>query len=83
MKADRSINTVNDCEPWRKFYQIHYGFAQNMMSTANQNTGVIFAPYIFGICDLYPNKIEQFKLNPNEVKTKIRYRQFKRYKAGR
>lgn len=83
MKIDRSIDTINDCEPGRKFYQTRYGFVNNMMSSANKNTGVIFTPYVFSIVDLYPNKIEQFNLNQNEIKTQIRYRTFKRYRAGR
>lgn len=83
MKIDRSIDTINDCEPWRKFYQTRYGFVNNMMSSANKNTGIIFTPYVFSVVDLYPNKIEPFNLNTNEIKTKIRYRTFKRYRAGR
>lgn len=82
MKIDRSIDTINDCEPWRKLYQPRYGFVNNMC-TANKNTGIIFTPYVFGIFDLYPNKIEPFNLNQNEVKTQIRYRTFKRYRAGK
>lgn len=34
MKVDRSIDSVNECEQWRKLYQFmnnsSYGFAQNM-----------------------------------------------------
>lgn len=51
MKVDRSIDSVNDCEQWRKLYQFinnsSYGFAQNMTTgwtgTSNGGTGVIFA----------------------------------------
>ena len=34
MKVDRSIDSVNECEQWRKLYQFinnsSYGFVQNM-----------------------------------------------------
>lgn len=90
MKIDRSIDTVNDCEPWRKIHKSRYGFVQNMTTgwsgASNSKTGVIFCPYvtnIFNPSNLYPNIIKPFNLNTNEVKTQIRYRTFKRYRAGR
>lgn len=86
MKVDRSIDSVNDCEPWRKYY----GFAQNMTAgltgATNSGTGVVFCPYVphtFSFNDIYPHIIKPFNLNPeeDEIKTKIRYRQFKRFRA--
>lgn len=52
MKVDRSIDSVNECEPWRKYYQFinnsTYGFAQNMTTSftgaSNGGTGVVFLP---------------------------------------
>ena len=49
-------------------------------------TGVVFCPYvphIFNLNDLYPHVIKPFNLNTkkDEIKTKIRYRQFKRFRA--
>lgn len=94
MKVDRSIDSVNECEPWRKYYQFinnsSYGFAQNMTTgwtgASNNGTGVVFCPYvphIFTPSMLYPSVMKPFNLNPeeNEIKTKIRYRQFKRFRA--
>ena len=94
MKVDRSIDSVNECKPWRKYYKFinnsSYGFAQNMTTgwtgTSNGGTGVIFAPYvpyIFSFNDLYPHVIKPFNLNTEkyEIKTKIRYKQFKRFRA--
>ena len=94
MKVDRSIDSVNECEPWRKYYQFinnsSYGFAQNMTTgwtgASNSGTGVVFCPYfphIFTPSMLYPNVMKPFNLTPeeNEIKTKIRYRQFKRFRA--
>lgn len=93
MKIDRSIDSVNDCEE-RKYYQYmnnsKYGFVQNMITgvtgTSNGGTGVIFRPYvtnIFSFDSLYPHVIKQFNLNTEkyENKTKIRYRQFKRFRT--
>lgn len=94
MKVDRSIDSVNECEPWRKYYKFinnsSYGFAQNMTTgwtgTSNGGTGVVFCPYVpqtFSLNDLYPHVIKPFNLNTetDEIKTKIRYRQFKRFRA--
>lgn len=80
MKVDRSIDSVNECleEVWRKYSS--YSFVQNMTGLSGQNVfpGVIFAPYV-------PHIIEQFNLNTekDEIKTKIRYRQFKRFRETR
>lgn len=79
MKVDRSIDSVNECQVWRMYSS--YSFVQNMTGLSGQNVfpGVIFAPYV-------PNIIrEQFNLNTetDEIKTKIRYRQFKRFRATR
>lgn len=88
MKVDRSIDSVNECQVWRKYSS--YSFVQNMTGLSGQNVfpGVIFAPYvphIFTHSNLYPHVIKPFNLNPeeNEIKTKIRYRQFKRFRATR
>lgn len=94
MKVDRSIDSINDCEPWRKYYKFinnsSYGFAQNMTTgwtgTSNGGTGVVFCHYVpqtFSLNDLYPHVIKSFNLNTeeNEIKTKIRYRKFKRFRA--
>jgi len=94
MKVDRSIDSVNECEPWRKYYQFinnsTYGFAQNMTTgwtgASNSGTGVVFCPYvphIFTPSMLYPSVMKPFNINPeeDEIKTKIRYRQFKRFRA--
>lgn len=94
MKVDRSIDSVNECEPWRKYYQFinnsTYGFAQNMTTgctgSSNGGTGVVFCPYVphtFSFNVIYPHVIKPFNLNTeeNEIKTKIRYRQFKRFRA--
>lgn len=94
MKVDRSIDSVNDCEQWRKLYQFmnnsSYGFVQNMTTgwtgASKSGTGVVFYPYvphIFNLNDLYPHVIKPFNLNTetDEIKTKIRYRQFKRFRA--
>ena len=97
MKVDRSIDSVNDCVPWRTYYNKFinnstYGFAQNMTTgwtgTSNSGTGIIFAPYVphvFSINNLYPNVIKPFNITPekDEIKTQIRYRQFKRFRAAR
>ena len=97
MKVDRSIDSVNDCVPWRKYYNKFinnstYGFAQNMTTgwtgASNSGTGVVFCPYVphvFSINNLYPNVIKPFNLTPekDEIKTQIRYRQFKRFRAAR
>lgn len=89
MKVDRSINCVNECEPWRKYT---YSFARNMTTgwrcVSNSGTGIIFAPYVphvFSINNLYPNIIKPFTLytEKDEIKTQIRYRQFKRFRAAR
>ena len=95
MKVDRSIDSVNECELWRKYYQFinnsSYGFVQNMTTgftgASNGGTGVVFCPYVpntFSFNNLYPHVIKPFNLNTeeeNEIKTKIRYRQFKRFRA--
>ena len=94
MKVDRSIDSVNECEQWRKLYQFmnnsSYGFAQNMTTSftgaSNGGTGVVFCPYVphtFSLNNLYPHVIKSFNLNTetDEIKTKIRYRQFKRFRA--
>lgn len=77
MKVDRSIDSVNECQVWRMYSS--YSFVQNMTGLSGQNVfpGVIFAPYVPNII------IEQFNLNTkkDEIKTKIRYRQFKRFRA--
>lgn len=96
MKIDRSIDSVNECEIWRKYYQFinnsKYGFIQNITTgwtgASNSGTGIVFCPYtpqIFTPSNLYPHIIKLFNLNPeeNEIKTKIRYRQFKRFKTTR
>ena len=97
MKVDRSINSINECEPWKKYYQFinnsSYGFAQNMTTgwtgTSNGGTGVVFCPYvphIFNLNDLYPHVIKPFNLDTeeeNESKTQIRCKQFKRFRAAR
>lgn len=96
MKIDRSIDCVNECEPLRKYYQFmnnsKYGFVQNMTTgwtgASNSGTGIVFCPYIpqiFTPSNLYPHVIKPFNLNTekDEIKTKIRYRQFKRFKATR
>jgi len=57
-----------------------YGFAQNMTTgwtgASNSGTGVVFCPYFTHI-------IKPFNLNieKDEIKTKIRYRQFKRFRT--
>ena len=94
MKVDRSIDSVNECEIWRKYYQFinnsKYGFVQNMTTgwtgASNSGTGVVFCPYVphtFSLNNLYPNIINPFNLNTekDEIKTKIRYRQYKRFRA--
>ena len=94
MKVDRSIDSVNECEPWRKYFKIinnsTYGFAQNMTTSftgsSNGGTGVIFCPYVpqtFSFNNIYPHVIKPFNLETekDEIKTKIRYRQFKRFRA--
>jgi hypothetical protein len=53
---------------------------------SNSGTGVVFCPYvphIFTPSMLYPHIIEPFNLKTekDEIKTKIRYRQFKRFRA--
>lgn len=93
MKVDRSIDSVNDCEE-RKYYQYmnnsKYGFVQNMTTgwtgASNSGTGVVFCPYVphtFTPSNLYPHIIKPFNLNTekDEIKTKIIYRQFKRFRA--
>ena len=89
MKVDRNIDYVNECKPWRKHT---YSFAKNMTtgwrSVSNSGTGIIFAPYVpyvFTPSNLYPNVIKPFNLTPekDEIKTQIRYRQFKRFRAAR
>lgn len=70
MKVDRSIDSVNECQT----------------GASNSGTGVVFCPYvphIFNLNDLYPHVIKPFNLNTetDEIKTKIRYRQFKRFRA--
>ncbi len=50
MKVDRSIDSVNECEQWRKYYKFinnsSYGFVQNMTTgwtgASNSGTGVVF-----------------------------------------
>lgn len=94
MKVDRSIDSVNECDPWRKYYKFinnsTYGFAQNMTTSftgaSNSGTGVVFCPYVphtFSFNNIYPHVIKPFNLETeeNEIKTKIRYRQFKRFRA--
>ena len=94
MKVDRSIDSVNECQVWRKYYKFinksTYGFAQNMTTSftgaSNGGTGVVFCPYVphtFSLNNLYPHVIKSFNLNTeeDEIKTKIRYRQFKRFRA--
>lgn len=94
MKVDRSIDSVNECETWRKYYQFinnsSYGFVQNMTTgftgASNGGTGIIFCPYVpntFSFNDIYPHVIKPFNLNTEkyEIKTKIRYKQFKRFRA--
>ena len=94
MKVDRSIDSVNECEPWRKYYKFinnsTYGFAQNMTTSftgaSNSGTGVVFCPYVphtFSFNNIYPHVIKPFNLETekDEIKTKIRYRQFKRFRA--
>lgn len=96
MKVDRSIDSVNECELWRKYYKFMnnstYGFVQNMTTgwtgASNNVTGIVFCPYvqqIFTPSNLYPHIIKPFNLNTeeDEIKTKIRYRQFKRFKTTR
>lgn len=93
MKKVRNIDSVNDCEE-RKYYQYmnnsKYGFVQNMTTgvtgISHGGTGVVFLPYVshtFSLNDLYPHIIEPFNLKTekDEIKTKIRYRQFKRFRA--
>lgn len=90
MKVDRSIDSVNECEPWRKYYKFinnsTYGFAQNMTTSftgaSNGGTGVVFCPYV-PLNNIYPHVIKPFNLvtEENEIKTQIRYRQFKRFRA--
>ena len=54
MKVDRSIDSINDCEPWRKYYKYinnsTYGFLQNMTTgftgSSNSGTVVVFCPYV-------------------------------------
>lgn len=87
MKIDRSIDCVNECEPWKKYYQFinnsSYGFAQNMTTgwsgASNGVTGVVFCPYITHI--FTPRKPFNLNTEKDEIKTKIRYRQFKRFRA--
>lgn len=94
MKVDRSIDSVNECEPWRKYYKFinnsTYGFAQNMTTSftgaSNSGTGVVFCPYVpqtFSFNNIYPHVINHLILETeeDEIKTKIRYRQFKRFRA--
>lgn len=42
-----------------------------------------YVPHIFSLNNLYPHVIKSFNLNTeeDEIKTKIRYRQFKRFRA--
>ena len=84
MKVDRSIDSVNECELWRKYYK----FINNTSFTgaSKGGTGVVFCPYVphtFSLNNLYPNIINPFNLNTenDEIKTKIKYRQFKRFRA--
>ena len=65
MKVDRSIDSVNVCEPW---------------CYAN-NTPIgtfIFLKYLYGKNEVLP---KMQKNQTPEIKTKIRYRQFKRFRA--
>lgn len=93
MKKVRNIDSVNDCEE-RKYYQYmnnsKYGFVQNIAigvtGISHGGTGVVFCPYVphtFSLNDLYPHIIKPFNLNTekDEIKTKIIYRQFKRFRA--
>lgn len=93
MKKVRNIYSVNECEE-RKYYQYmnnsKYGFVQNMAigvtGISHGGTGVVFGPYvshIFSLNDLYPHIMKPFNLNTekDEIKTKIRYRQFKRFRT--
>lgn len=95
MKKVRNIDSVNECEE-RKYYQYmnnsKYGFVQNMAigvtGISHGGTGVVFCPYVshtFSLNDLYPHIIKPFNLNieEDEIKTKIRYRQFKRFRTTR
>lgn len=87
MKKVRNIDTVNDCEFWLKYHQ--YNFLYNMTANTgitNSRNGIVFAPYIptlFNLNSLYPHIIKPFNLNTekDEIKTQIKYRQFKRFRA--
>lgn len=75
MKVDRSINFISDLteEDWRTIYVRH-------KLLINQNSGIVFCPYItnvFDISSMYPHII---KIKEDE--TKIRYRTYKRYTPG-
>lgn len=96
MKKVRNIDSVNECEIRRMYYKFTnnstYSFVQNMTTSwsgsSNSRTGVVFCPYVpntFSLNDLYPHVIKPFNLNTekDEIKTKIRYRQFKRFRATR
>ena len=53
---------------------------------SNGGTGVVFAHMLYKhlvFNNIYPHVIKPFNLNTeeNEIKTKIRYRQFKRFRA--
>ena len=89
MKVDRSINFLSDLteEDWRTIYVRHkllknsrYGINQYLGNSSNQNSGIVFCPYIpqmFDISSMYPHIIEV-----KEDETKIRCRTFKRYTPG-
>ena len=65
MKVDRSIDSVNVCEPWC--------YANNTpIGTC------IFLKYLYGKNEVLP---KMQKNQTHEIKTKIRYRQFKRFRA--
>jgi hypothetical protein len=89
MKVDRSINFISDLtsENWRTIYVRHkllknsqYSINTNYKGSSNQNSGIVFCPYIpnvFDISSMYPHIIEI-----KEDETKIRYRTYKRYIPG-
>lgn len=85
MKKVRNIDSINECEFWRK-----YNFVHNMINTGitNSRNGILFAPYIptlFNLNSLYPTIIKPFNTNTekDENKTQIRYREFKRFRTTR
>lgn len=89
MKVDRSINFISDLtsENWRAVYAKYkliknsqYGINPKYKGSGNQNSGIVFCPYIpnvFDISSMYPHII---KVKENE--TKIRCRTYKRYTPG-